>query len=59
MGELNDNRLSLAILLPPTADGCQIFKPFEMPTMAETSDFFLEQKTFFNNDDIIDVIEYD
>ena len=59
MGELNDNRLSLAIFLPPTADGCQIFKTFEMPTMAESSELFLKQKTVFNNDDIIDVIEYD
>lgn len=59
MGEFNDNRLSLAFLLPPTADGYQIFKPFEMPNLETSSDLFLKEKIKINNDDIIDVIDFD
>lgn len=59
MGDFNNNILGLALMLPDTPDGCQIIKPFEIPTSETSSELFLKENIKINNDNIIDVIDFD
>lgn len=53
MGEKQNNIIGIALLLPPTPDGYQIIKPFEIPTDATNADVFLKEKETHNNETII------
>ena len=58
MGEKQNNIIGIALLLPPTPDGYQIIKPFEIPTDATTAEVFLKEiETHNNNETIIDVFD--